>query len=337
MSMKVVKPGLLTTVQDTGRTGYQKYGVLGSGAMDTISLRIANLLAGNQEKEAGLEVTLMGPGPSFEFSEPAVIAVTGADFAFHINGEPAPLWKPVLIKENSVVSFGPCKLGSRAYLAVAGGFDVPAVMESKSTYVRAGIGGFCGRALQKDDELPLGRMTPCSESIAYRLSDSFGQHGFSAPDWSVSSRGFLPLKKNPVIRVLEGAQFHAFTEEAKLRFYQESYTVTPQSDRMGYRLKGAPLELREPLEMVSEAVTFGTVQVPPDGNPIILLADRQTTGGYPRMAHIISADLPLVAQTMPGEHITFRAVSLEEAEMLLLEKEQQLKELKARLKMEWLI
>lgn len=117
MSMKVVKPGLLTTVQDTGRTGYQKYGVLGSGAMDTISLRIANLLAGNQEKEAGLEITLMGPGPSFEFSEPAVIAVTGADFALHINGEPAPLWKPVLIKENSVVSFGPCKMGSRAYLA----------------------------------------------------------------------------------------------------------------------------------------------------------------------------------------------------------------------------
>ncbi|WP_156476329.1 biotin-dependent carboxyltransferase family protein [Bacillus nakamurai] len=334
--MKVLKPGLLTTIQDTGRTGYQKYGVLGSGAMDTVSLRIANMLAGNEETEAGLEITLMGPGPSFEMTESRVIAVTGAEFALHINGEPAPLWKPVFVKENSTISFGPCKLGSRAYLAVAGGFCVPAVMESKSTYVRAGIGGFHGRALQKDDELPLGSMTQLSKTIAARLSGSAGQNGFSAPDWAVSRRGFLPLKKNPAIRVLEGSQYNAFTEEAKTRFYHEPFKVTPQSDRMGYRLKGEPLELQEPLEMVSEAVTFGTVQVPPDGNPIILLADRQTTGGYPRIAHIISADLPLVSQTMPGEYITFRPVSREEAEMLILHREEQMKELKVRIKMEWL-
>lgn len=149
MSMKVVKPGLLTTVQDTGRTGYQKYGVLGSGAMDTISLRIANLLAGNQEKEAGLEITLMGPGPSFEFSEPAVIAVTGADFAFHINGEPAPLWKPVLIKENSVVSFGPCKMGSRAYLAVAGDLTCPPSWKAKAHMSERGSAAFAEERCKK--------------------------------------------------------------------------------------------------------------------------------------------------------------------------------------------
>ncbi|ARZ56728.1 KipA [Bacillus velezensis] len=149
MSMKVVKPGLLTTVQDTGRTGYQKYGVLGSGAMDTISLRIANLLAGNQEKEAGLEITLMGPGPSFEFSEPAVIAVTGADFALHINGEPAPLWKPVLIKENSVVSFGPCKMGSRAYLAVAGDLTCPPSWKARARMSERGSAVFAEERCKK--------------------------------------------------------------------------------------------------------------------------------------------------------------------------------------------
>ena len=157
--MKVLKPGLLTTVQDIGRTGYQKYGVLASGAMDTVSLRIANLLIGNGENEAGLEITMMGPGPSFHFSKQTLIAVTGADFTLRINDEEAPLWKPVLIKENSTVSFGPCKLGSRAYLAAAGGIEVPAVMDSKSTYVRGSIGGIHGRALQKEDELNIGEMS----------------------------------------------------------------------------------------------------------------------------------------------------------------------------------
>ncbi|MFJ9290522.1 5-oxoprolinase subunit C family protein [Bacillus halotolerans] len=334
--MKVLKPGLLTTVQDIGRTGYQKYGVLASGAMDTVSLRIANLLIGNSEKEAGLEITLMGPGPSLFVSEPMLIAVTGADFTLRVNDEEAPLWKPVLVKGNSTVTFGPCKLGSRAYLATAGGFNVPAVMESKSTYVRAGIGGFHGRALQKEDELPIGEMSSLSKTIVSHLSQHLGQRGFAAPNWSVSRYRFLPLKKNPVIRVLEGKQFSFFTEESKTRFYEETFRVTPQSDRMGYRLKGEPLELKAPLEMVSEAVTFGTVQVPPDGNPIILLADRQTTGGYPRIAHIISADLPIASQIMPGEHVQFEPVSLQEAEAIFIEREAHLKELKTRMKMEWL-
>ncbi|MHA6487739.1 5-oxoprolinase subunit C family protein [Bacillus cabrialesii] len=334
--MKVLKPGLLTTVQDIGRTGYQKYGVLASGAMDTVSLRIANLLIGNSENEAGLEITLMGPGPSFYFTKKTLIAVTGANFTLRINGEEAPLWKPVLVKENSTVSFGPCKLGSRAYLAAAGGFDVPDVMESKSTYVRAGIGGLHGRALQKEDELSIGEISSLSQTILSQLNLQLGKREFAAPKWSVSRGRFLPLKKNPIIRVLEGKQFGFFTEESKTRFYAETFRVTPQSDRMGYRLKGEPLELKAPLEMVSEAVSFGTVQVPPDGNPIILLADRQTTGGYPRIAHIISADLPIVSQIMPGEHVQFEPVSLQEAEALAIEREQHIKELKTRMKMEWL-
>lgn len=336
MSMKVLKPGLLTTVQDTGRTGYQKYGVLASGAMDTVSLRIANMLIGNSETEAGLEITLMGPGPSLYFSQPALIAVTGADFTLRINEEEAPLWKPVFVQENSTVTFGPCKLGCRAYLAAAGGFDVPAVMESKSTYVRAGIGGFHGRALQKEDELPIGEMTALSKKIAAKLSTEPDQNGFSAPNWRVSKYRFLPLKKNPVIRVVEGKQFADFSDKSKDRFYEEPFRVTPQSDRMGYRLKGEPLELKQPLEMVSEAVSFGTVQVPPDGNPIILLADRQTTGGYPRIAHIIAADLPAASQIMPGEQIHFQAVPLQEAEALVIKREKHMKELQTRIKMEWL-
>lgn len=203
--------------------------------------------------------------------------------------------KPVLVKENSTVSFGPCKLGSRAYLATAGGFDVPAVMESKSTYVRAGIGGLHGRALQKEDELSIGETSSLSKAIISQLSPQLGKQGFAAPKWSVSRGRFLPLKKNPVIRVLEGKQFGFFTEESKTRFYEETFRVTPQSDRMGYRLKGEPLELKAPLEMVSEAVSFGTVQVPPDGNRLSCLQ----TGKRPAAIRGSRISYPLIFRLSP--------------------------------------
>nr|WGE03037.1 biotin-dependent carboxyltransferase family protein [Bacillus subtilis] len=221
-------------------------------------------------------------------------------------------------------------------MAAAGGIEASAVMESKSTYVRAGIGGLHGRALQKEDELNIGEMSALSQTILSRLSSQLGKQGFAAPKWSVSRGRFLPLKKNPVIRVLEGKQFAFFTDESKARFYEEAFRVTPQSDRMGYRLKGEPLELKARLRWCRKRFHSEQFRSPPDGNPIILLADRQTTGGYPRIAHIISADLPIVSQIMPGEHVQFEPVSLQEAEALAVEREQHIKELKTRLKMEWL-
>jgi antagonist of KipI len=337
LSIEVLKPGLMTTVQDLGRTGFQKYGVLVSGAMDADSLRIANLLAGNSQNEAALEVTLMGPGPSLRFQKPALIAVTGADFSLMVNDEEVPLWRPVFIKEGSVLTFGMCKRGSRAYMAVAGGIDVPPVMESKSTYVRAGLGGFQGRALQKGDVLSLGSPTPLSEALHRKLADEGKERGFAAPKWAVDRKYFLPLKKNPVIRVIKGDQFACFTSSSQERFFAGPFRVTAKSDRMGYRLQGEALELTQPLEMISEAVSFGTIQVPPDGNPIVLLADRQTAGGYPRIAHIASADFSQVTQMMPGEQVQFQLVSLQEAERVYIERETKISELSARLKLEYML
>ncbi|KKB74318.1 MULTISPECIES: biotin-dependent carboxyltransferase family protein [Bacillus] len=337
MSIEVLKPGLMTTVQDLGRTGFQKYGVIVGGAMDADSLRIANLLAGNGGNEAALEVTLMGPGPSLRFAETTLIAVAGADFSLMVNDEEVPLWRPVLVEEGSVLNFGMTKRGSRAYMAVAGGIDVPSVMDSKSTYVRAGIGGFEGRALQKGDCLTAGETTPLAEKIREQLASNRQTRGFAAPNWSVDHRYFLPLKKNPVIRVIKGEQFDQFTDASQERLMSGTFRVTAKSDRMGYRLEGDPLELRSPLEMISEAVSFGTVQVPPDGNPIVLLADRQTAGGYPRIAHVISADRSAVTQLMPGEQLQFQPVALEEAERLFIERETKIVELAARIKLEYMV
>ncbi|MED1738861.1 biotin-dependent carboxyltransferase family protein [Bacillus swezeyi] len=337
MSIEVLKPGLMTTVQDLGRTGFQKYGILVSGAMDADSLRLANMLAGNKQNEAALEVTLMGPGPSLRFQKTALIAVAGADFSLTVNDEEAPLWRPVLVEEGSIITFGMCRRGSRAYMAVAGGIDVPPVMNSKSTYVRAGIGGCKGRQLQKGDSLTAGELTALSENIIEKLRAQMNPHGFATPNWAVDRQYFLPLKKNPAIRVIKGEQFSRFTQSSQETFFGEPFRVTAKSDRMGYRLQGEALQLESPLEMISEAVSFGTIQVPPDGNPIVLLADRQTAGGYPRIAHIISADLSAVTQMMPGEQVQFQLIGLHEAERLYIERETKISELAARLKLEYML
>ncbi|NOL31388.1 MULTISPECIES: biotin-dependent carboxyltransferase family protein [Bacillus] len=330
MSMHVIKPGMFTTIQDKGRIGYQKYGVLTSGGMDPLSLRIANILTGNQENEAVLEITLMGPGPVLTCQKDQLIAVTGADVEIEIDGEQAPLWKPLFIRAGSTITFGPCKRGCRSYLAVAGGFDVEPVMKSKSTYVRAKIGGIEGRPLEKGDVLPIGEPSPLAVSLVHMLKSK----GERAPDWTVNHAHFLPLGKSPVIRVLAGRHLSHFQEESQQAFFERSYQVTPQSDRMGCRLKGEPIRLKQKLELISEAVAFGSIQIPPDGQPIILLADRQTTGGYPRIGEVATVDLPLIAQAMPGANLTFQQIDRQEAEQALFTQEAEMKDLTARLKLE---
>lgn len=330
MSIHVIKPGMFTTIQDKGRIGYQKYGVLTSGGMDPLSLRIANILTGNQENEAVLEITLMGPGPVLTCQKDQLIAVTGADVEVEIDGEQVPLWKPLFIRAGSTITFGPCKRGCRSYLAVAGGFDVEPVMKSKSTYVRAKIGGVEGRPLEKGDVLPIGEPSPLAVSLVHMLKSK----GERAPDWTVNHAHFLPLGKSPVIRVLEGRHLSHFQEESQQAFFERSYQVTPQSDRMGCRLKGEPIRLKQKLELISEAVAFGSIQIPPDGQPIILLADRQTTGGYPRIGEVATVDLPLIAQAMPGANLTFQQIDRQEAEQALFTQEAEMKDLTARLKLE---
>lgn len=321
MSLTVLKPGLLTTVQDLGRFGLQRHGVIVSGAMDSFAFRTANWLVGNQDGEAALEMTLIGPAVRFEAD--TLIAVTGGNLNPRIDEYPIPLWRPIAVKSGSVLRFSAADSGCRTYLAVAGGISVPTVMGSKSTYLRAGIGGYQGRALQATDVLEIGTPSPRANKLMKNLTEP-GSLPFAIVKWRVSHQLLSFYQKNSIIRVIRGGQFTHFERISREQFFQTEYRVTPQSDRMGYRLSGAKLALTEPIEMISEAVTAGTIQVPPDGNPIVLLADRQTTGGYPKIGHVITADLPILAQVKPGETIRFQEISLEEAQNLYRSRERDL-------------
>jgi biotin-dependent carboxylase-like uncharacterized protein len=319
MTIRVLKPGPLSSLQDLGRVGYQRFGVIVSGAMDEWSHRVANLLAGNRADEATLEITLMGPSLAFERT--ALVAIVGADLSPRIGELPVPMNRPVLVREGSQLDFGRRAFGCRAYLAVHGGFAVEPVMGSRSTYLRAGFGGFEGRALRKGDLLPLGDGDPRAvySSLGRRLGS--GGDAFVSPPEDAIAALTHPATGPRALRAVEGQQWDAFTEEARTRFLNAEFRVNANSDRMGYRLEGPALTLRSPLEMISEGVAFGTVQVPPDGNPIVLMADRQTAGGYPKIAAVAGVDLPLLAQTVPQQGVRFELVALEDAQRLYLERE----------------
>jgi antagonist of KipI len=307
MSFEVIKPGLLSSLQDEGRFGYRKHGVITSGPMDFFAHRAANILVGNKAGAAALELTLLGP--ILIAQKDMLLVICGADMEADVDGIRVPLWRPFLIHKGGQLTIHYAMKGCRAYLAVSGGFKVKSVMGSKSTYLRAGIGGHEGRALQAGDHLAVNEANIDSMvhgDIQYPGSVSV----FIRPDY----------EDNPVVRVVWGREATLFTEASRHSFVALSFVVTPQSDRMGYRLEGKKLELSEgvPHEMISEAVVKGTIQVPPSGQPILLMADCQTTGGYPRIAHVITADLPLVAQVKPGGTLRFREVSLQEAQEQLL-------------------
>ncbi|WP_061810370.1 biotin-dependent carboxyltransferase family protein [Rossellomorea vietnamensis] len=322
----IIKPGLLTTIQDLGRYGYQKYGVIVSGSMDPLAHKIANLLVGNEVDEATLEITLMGP--VLEFKETSLISICGGDLTPTIDGKPVPLRRSLLIKAGSILKFGACTNGCRSYLAVAGGFRVEKVMNSRSTYVRAGIGGLKGRSLQAGDTLETGPFNKESANMIDYLLPYVEKSDFTEIDWSISSEFISSYHQKKVIRAIPGTEYDLFSEESREQFFNQPFKVSSQSDRMGYRLEGPSLYLDEEFDMVSEAVVFGTIQVPSNGQPIILLADRQTTGGYPRIGYIASVDLPLIAQTKPGESITFTMISHEKAQELYIDRERQLNHLK---------
>lgn len=319
MSIQVIRPGLLTTIQDSGRYGYQKYGVIASGAMDLYSLRLANILVGNHENEAALEITLLGP--ALQLTENALIAITGGDLSPTVNGQPLPLWRPIYVKKGCTIKFGACKTGCRAYLAVAGGYDIPEVMDSQSTYLRAGIGGYQGRALQAGDRLDLKPLQAGNDSLIQAFPHVQEDANFAAPSW-YASQEHIRTAAVTTVRIMRGIQYEQFSASSHEALWRECFQVTTQSDRMGYRLTGPSLQLAQPMEMISEAITLGTIQVPPDGNPIILLADRQTAGGYPKIGQVALVDVDKVAQVRPGGSIQFQEISVAEAEQLYLEREQ---------------
>jgi antagonist of KipI len=293
-AIDVIDGGFFTTVQDLGRYGYQRYGVPVSGAMDLFALRAANLLVGNVRTAAGLEVTLTGP--RLRFVRDTVIAITGANLDPHLDGRPVHTWRPIAAPEGAMLGFGGARDGLRAYIAIAGGIDVPIVLGSRSTFPRAGLGGFQGRAIRSGDCLctlgdPLerveGRLFPPEQIPRYGHDHS--------------------------VRVILGPQGDAFTTEGVAAFLSSTYVVTPKSDRIGCRLDGPQIAHKGSPDIISDGVPFGAVQVAGDGLPIVLVADRGTTGGYTKLATVISADLPRLAQALPGDRVTFHVVSLDEA------------------------
>ncbi|MCM3088451.1 biotin-dependent carboxyltransferase family protein [Bhargavaea ginsengi] len=323
----IEKPGLQTSVQDLGRPGFQQYGVVAGGVMDPYSHRIANLLVGNSEHCATIEAALAGP--SIRFETDSLIALAGGDLSPGIDGEQIPMWRPVAVRAGAVLTFGKPVSGCRVYLAVAGGIDVPEVMGSRSTYTKARIGGFDGRCLEKGDRLLVGNPSVSSKQWSATVLSGAGNRKFCPADWAIQD-SLIPAYGNEAeIRMMKGPQYHWFDEESRSAFFGRNFTVSSESDRMGYRLKGETLRLSEPRELLSEGVVAGSVQVPSGGSPILLMSDRQTTGGYPKIGQVATVDLPLIAQLQPGAKLRFREVSVEESQRLIVAQKRQLSELKS--------
>jgi antagonist of KipI len=299
---EIIEGGFFTTVQDLGRYGYQRYGVPVSGAMDLFALRAANLLMGNSSSAAALEITLTGP--RIRLLAETVVAVTGADLQPQLDGRRAPSWHPFVAPQGAILSFDGARDGLRAYLAVAGGIDVPVVLGSRSTFARGNLGGFDGRSVQAGDRVRAG------QGARSRVE------GRTFPVGLIPSYGH-----DHPLRVLPGPQHDAFSREGFATFLSSTFVVTSKSDRVGCRLDGPRVAHRGTADIVSDGIPFGAVQVAGDGLPMILLADRGTTGGYTKVATVISADLPRLAQALPGDRVSFREVSLADAHHALRHQE----------------
>ncbi|GAA4334376.1 biotin-dependent carboxyltransferase family protein [Variovorax defluvii] len=317
--MNVERPGMLSTLQDSGRFGHQQYGVSVNGPMDEWSHRLANALVGNPENAAVLECTLTGPRLSF--SDTTLIALCGARMRVTADGRPIPYHRAVLVRRGVTIDVGERTDGARLYIGVRGGLGTEPVLGSRSTNVRAGFGGFQGRGLKKGDRIPI--LGVPREMPMLPIERRMVQSGL--PMILAGSADVNPPGRTAgVLRFIRGPQWEAFTTKAREDLESTAYEVTAQSDRMGARLMGSALLLRAPLELVSEATPFGTVQVPPDGQPIVLMADRQSAGGYPKIAYVASADLPVLAQSLPGDSLRFIQVSQADAEIAWREFEERL-------------
>lgn len=304
--IEVRSPGLLTTVQDLGREGFGIMGVSASGAADPVALRIGNRLVGNPEGAAALEMTLLGG--TFQFGEPAVIALAGADFGACLDDNPIQSWLSTHISAGQTLRLGSTRGGARCYLCVHGGIDVKTFLGSASTHLLSGLGGFEGRALRKGDLLRIGRAGGPFRTFRKR---------------SASKRALEKLAPRKIIRVVDGPQADWFSYAARTAFLQGTYRLTEESNRMGLRMDGPPIPKKQKLDghMLSEGVSLGAIQIPASGLPIILFVEQQTTGGYPKIANVISADLPCLGQLRPRDEIRFERVDMDTARKLLREQE----------------
>jgi antagonist of KipI len=313
MSVIVLKPGLLSTLQDAGRPGHAALGVGRAGAMDGPALQLANALVGNVDNEAAIECTLLGP--TLKFIEATVIALTGATIEASVDGRPIPMWTRCHLPAGSVLQLGGMSVGCRSYLAVDGGFDVATVLGSRSTDLHARLGYANGRALRAGDALPTGA---CTSQASMHHNDEL-----TSLPWSIDPHPWFDFAFRP-LALLAGKHSALLDERSQQILHNEKFLLSKDSNRTAGRLDGHTLSLRQPLELISEATLPGTLQLPPSGQPIALLAEAPVTGGYPRIGQIAVVDLPRLAQRRPGDAVCFRPSTLDDAVRRLHEREQRL-------------
>lgn len=309
MGIRILKGGMLTTVQDLGRTGYQSQGFSVAGVMDVRSFKIANLLLDNPENEAVLEFTLIGP--TLEFTSATIIAITGGDFQPTINGEPAPMYTAIYMNKGDVLKFGSARTGSRGYVAFSSYLDIPVVMGSRCTNMKSSLGGFKGRKLQTGDYM---NFRVKRRYLPFFLSRTLDMDEFD--------------QEEAELRVVMGPQDELFSKQGIETFLKSEYTVTSEFDRMGCRLDGPYIAPKEASDIISDGIAFGSVQVPSHGKPIILLSDRQTTGGYAKIATVASVDIPKLVQRKTDHKIRFRAITVQEAQQLIRDEMKELDEMR---------
>ncbi len=318
MNATVLRAGFLTTVQDLGRAGFRQFGVSLGGALDAHALRVANLLVGNNESAAGLEVTF--GGLQLRFSDERLVTWSGGEFDARSGSASLPVGHSVVIGKGEELVIERPKTGCRAWIAISGSVDVPLVLGSRSTDLRGSFGGKEGRALRDGDEAALGRNSQQAKILIDKLRTEKVARWKPPHDWS------SPAKREPVLRIVRGSDWNRFDGATIQRFTRDKFIVSPDSDRMGVRFECPPLKTNDPVDLVSQAVAPGTIQVPPSGRPILLLGDCQTIGGYPKIAHVITVDLSIAAQLRAGDEVCFREVTLADAHQLLINREQNLEQ-----------
>lgn len=312
MGIQIINGGFLTTIQDMGRYGYQETGMSVSGVMDTRAASLANILVGNDTNEAVIEITMMGP--TMKFTEDEIIAVTGGDLGAKIDGKPVERYRAVLVKAGQTLSFMGMYGGSRAYIAFAGGLNIPVVMGSRSTNLKSKVGGYEGRKLGTGDEIAFRAPASWLPNMSGRV---YELPSYGAKEWT--------------LRVVMGPQDDCFTDKGINTFLNSTYTISNEYDRMGCRMEGDVIEHKNGGDIITDGISFGAVQVPSHGTPIVMMADHQTTGGYTKIACVVSVDLPELAQCMPGHTVRFKKIGIEEAQELYCQWRDYLKRLEKEL------
>src|SRR6266481_2815413 len=311
MNAVVTQAGFLTSVQDLGRTGFRQFGVSTSGALDSFGLRVANLLVGNDEGAAGLEITI--GGLQLRFEDERIVAWCGGEFDVQIGSRALPAGHVAHLQAGGELKFGRAQIGCRCWLAISGGIDVPVVLGSRSTDLRANFGGFEGRAFRDGDQLLLAEFRRSDTAATEEISTWTAPHGWTSP-----------ASRHSNLRFIRGADWNRFNDLTIQRFTRHEFTVSADSDRMGVRFDGSEMKREDETDLISEAVAPGTIQVPPSGKPILLLGDCQTIGGYPKIAQVITVDLGIAAQVRAGDRVRFSEVSLGDAHQLFLQRERSL-------------